>query len=133
MAHLEQIRRRDPERATALAVLSKASEKDYAAAFKLCDEALSRDPANYMALYQYGRTASVSGQNLTRGLECLAKALELKPPHPASPTHANILFRMGDLQEKLGSRAEARAAYEAALKLEPENRQASAALERLGK
>ncbi len=127
-AELAQIRARDPERATALAVLARASMKDYAGAFRLCDEALARNPNDYTALYQYGRTASVSGTNLQRGVECLRKALTLEPPHPASPTHSNLWYRLGDIEEKLGNPAEARAAYENAVELDPANRQAQSGL-----
>jgi tetratricopeptide (TPR) repeat protein len=130
-AQLAEIRRRDPERAMALEVLAKASMKDYAGAFRVCDEAISRNPNDYTALYQYGRTASVSGQNLQRGAECLRKALTIEPPHPASPTHSNLWYRLGDIEEKLGHTDEARAAYESALKLDPANRQAQSGLQKL--
>jgi tetratricopeptide (TPR) repeat protein len=128
---LEEIRRRDPNRAIALSVLSKADDKDFDGAFKLCDEELASHPTNYTALYQYGRTASLSGQNLPRGLECLQKALTIEPPNPASPTHSHVWFRIGDIQQKLGHVDEARAAYKSALEIDPSNRLAIAALEKL--
>ncbi len=130
-AQLEEIRRRDPDRGTALAVLTKANARDFAGAFALCDEALAHKPTNYSALYQYGRTASASGQNLERGLACLQKALTLEPPSPASPTHSHVWFRIGDLQLKLGHTAEARDAFTESLKIDPSNPQASAALAKL--
>ncbi|HVU36579.1 MAG TPA: tetratricopeptide repeat protein [Opitutaceae bacterium] len=128
---LAEITRLAPDRGTVLAILTKANARDYAGAFKLCDDVLRREPSNYTALYQYGRTASVSGQNLSRGLECLQKSLTLKQPGPAAPTHSNAWYRIGDIQQKLGHKDEARAAYEAALKLDPANRQASTALDKL--
>ncbi len=130
-AQLEEIRRRDPDRAVALEVLTKAKAKDYSAAFQLCENALGKSPDNYTALYQYGRTASVSGQNLDRGLECLKKALTIEPPHPASPTHSNIWYRIGEIERKRGNAAGARSAYASALKLDANNHQASAALGQL--
>jgi tetratricopeptide (TPR) repeat protein len=130
-AQLDEIRRLAPDRAIALSVLSKADAKDYDGAFKLCEAELERHPSNYTALYQYGRTASLSGQNLPRGLECLQKALTIDPPNPASPTHSHIWFRVGDIQQKLGRFDEARAAYKSALEIDPANRLATAALERL--
>lgn len=132
-AHLAEIRRRNPDRAIALSVLSKTSAKEYPAAFSLCEEALAKDPTNYTALYQYGRTASVSGQNLERGRANLQKALALTPPTPASPTHSHVWYRIGEIEEKLGRRGEAREAYSQALKLDSGNRQASAGLERLSR
>ena len=128
---LEEIRKRDADRATVLSVIGKTNAKDFAAAFKLCDEALAKNPANYVALYQYGRTASVSGQNVERGIACLEKCLALAPPGPASPTHSNASFRLGSLHEHLKHPAEARAAYESALQLDPANKQAAGALAKL--
>ena len=130
-AHLEEIRKRDPDRAAILSVLMKTNAKEYPTAFKLCDEVLSRRPDDYIALYHYGRTAAISGQNLERGLERLKKCLTFDPPTPASPTYSNIWQRIGNIHEQLKHPAEARAAYETALKLDPGNLQASSALSKL--
>ena len=78
-----------------------------------------------------GRTASISGENLARGLACLRECLKQEPPTPASPTHSNVWQRIGNLEEKLQHPAEARTAYETALKLDPNNRQAADALGKL--
>ena len=128
---LEEIRKRDADRATVLSVIGKTNAKDFPAAFKLCDEALAKNPANYVALYQYGRTASVSGQNAERGIACLEKCLALPLPGPASPTHSNAAYRIGTLHEHLMHPAEARASYESALQLDPANKQAAGALAKL--
>lgn len=130
-AQLEEIRRRDPDRATVLGVIGKANAKDYAAAFGICDAVLASKPDNYAALYQYGRTASLSGQNLERGLACLQKCLALSPPGPTSPQPTGVWQRIGVIQEKLGHAAAARAAYEAALKLDAGNKSADDALAKL--
>lgn len=130
-AHLEEIRKRDPDRATVLSVLSKVRAKDYAAAFALCEAALVKNPDNYAALYQYGRTAFESAQHLDRGLQALQRCLQLEPPTPGSPTHANAWQRIGNIHEKAKRPAEARAAYEAALKLDPFNQQAADGLARV--
>lgn len=127
---VEEIRKRDPDRATVMLVQTKANAKDYAAAFKLCDEVLARNPANYTALYQYGRTASISGQNLEHGLESLRKCLAASPPTPASPQPTHVWHRVGLVQEKLGHAAEARAAFETAVKLDSTNKAARDALAR---
>jgi tetratricopeptide (TPR) repeat protein len=128
---LGEIRKRDPIRAMLLSVNEKARAKDYAGAFAICDEVLAKNPNDYNALYYYGRTASVSGQNLERAVAALQKCLTIAPPSPASPTHSNVWNRIGNLQEKLNHPAEARAAYEAALKLDPSNQQAADALAKL--
>lgn len=130
-AELDEIHKRDAARATALSVRLKTDVKDYPAALKLCAELLAKNPDDYTALYQYGRTASISGLNLARGLACLQRCLELPPPSPASPKPTNTWHRIGLIQEQLGRRAEARAAYETALKLDPGNRQAADALAKL--
>jgi tetratricopeptide (TPR) repeat protein len=130
-AELEEIRRRNPGRAIALAVLTKANAKDYAGAFALCDEFLARKPDDYAALYQYGRTAGVSGQNLERGLADLRKCLTLTPPGPAAPTHSHVWCRIGIIEEKLGHTAGARDAYAKALELDSSNSQAADGVARL--
>jgi tetratricopeptide (TPR) repeat protein len=130
-AHLAELRKRDPDRATVLSVMMKANAKDFTAAFQLCDDVLAKTPDNYAALYQFGRTASISGQHLERGLECLQKCLTQTPPSPASPTHSNVWQRIGNLQERLQRPDDARQAYGAALHLDPGNQQAASALAKL--
>lgn len=128
---LEEIRKRDPERATVLEVITKTAAKDFDAAFAICDGVLARNPDNYAALYQYGRAASLSGQHLERALACLEKCLTLKPPSPASPQHTHAWYRLGDVQLKLGHPAEAKHAFEESLKLDSGNPLAKAALARM--
>ena len=130
-AQLEGIRARDPNRAAALEISSKAGAKDYPGAFRLCEAALAKEPDNYIVLYQYGRTASISGSQLERGLTCLQRCLKLEPPTPASPTHTHVWYRIGAIQEKLDRVADARIAYQTALGLDSGNRPASDALTRL--
>lgn len=128
---LAEIRKRDPDLATVLGVGSKTRAKDFPAAFTLCEEVLTRNPDNYAALYQYGRTASICGQNLERGLTCLQKCLTIDPPTPASPSHSNVWHRIGNIQEQLSRVEDARNAYETALRLDPSNAAASAAVAKL--
>lgn len=128
---LEEIRRRDPDLATVLSVGSRVNAKDYAGAFQLCEEVLARQPDNYTALYHFGRCASISGQQLERGLARLQKCLTLAPPTPASPSHSNVWHRIGNVLEQLQRLDEARAAYRSALERDPNNRQATEALARL--
>lgn len=130
-AQLAEIRKRDPDLATILGVVSKTNAKEFNAAFKLCEDVLHKQPDNYTALYHFGRTASISGKQLERGLECLQRCLRFEPPTPASPTHSHAWQRIGNIQEQLKRPAEARTAYETALELDPSNRQASDALAKL--
>jgi tetratricopeptide (TPR) repeat protein len=128
---LEEIRKRDPEQATALSVLAKVAAKEYPAAFQLCEDVLAKKPNDYVAMYQYGRTASMSGQNLDRGLALLQRCLEIDPPSPTTPTHSHVWQRIGRLHEKRSEPELARAAYESALKLDPSNKSAADALAKL--
>jgi tetratricopeptide (TPR) repeat protein len=130
-AQLVEIRKRDPDLGTILGVVSKTNARDYEAAFNLCAEVLQKQPDNYTALYHFGRTASISRQQLDRGLACLQRCLNFEPPTPASPTHSHAWQRIGNIQEQLNRPAEARTAYETALKLDPSNRQAADALAKL--
>ncbi|MDO8545580.1 MAG: tetratricopeptide repeat protein [Opitutaceae bacterium] len=131
-AHLEEIRKRDPDRALLLSVNAKVAARDFDGGFKICEEILAKKPDDYAALYYYGRTASLSGRNLEPGLAALKKCLTLVPPTPASPSHSNVWNRIGTVLEKLGRLDEARPAYESALKLDAGNTQSADALARLG-
>jgi tetratricopeptide (TPR) repeat protein len=128
---LDEISRRDPVRAIALSVRLKTDAKDYTGAFRICDDLLKKNPDDYTALYQFGRTAAISGLRLTQGIACLQKCLTLTPPSAASPRPTHVWTRIGILQEKLGLSAEARASYAIAVKLDPANRQASDSLANL--
>lgn len=130
-AQLEEIRRRNPDLATVLSVGSRVNAKDYAGAFQLCEEVLARQPDNYTALYHFGRCASISGQQLERGLARLQQCLTLTPPTPAAPSHSNVWHRIGNVLEQLQRVDDARAAYQSALARDPNNRQAAEALARL--
>jgi Tfp pilus assembly protein PilF len=130
-AHLDAIRQRDPARAMVLSVLTRINDRDYAGAFKLCEDALAHDPANYNALFQYGRTAGLSGEHLELGLTRLQQCLGLPPPTPGSPSHSEVWRHIGILQEKKQQPAQARAAYRKAIELDAGNRQAAAALAKL--
>lgn len=105
-------------------------EKKYDEAFALFEAVLRENPGAYPALYSVGRLAAVSGERLDRGLECLQRCLTL--PSPANqPTHAVAHWRIGNILEKKGDKAGARAAYEAALDLEPKFKEAGASLKKL--
>jgi tetratricopeptide (TPR) repeat protein len=129
-AHLEEIQKRDPYRATLLAIVTKTNAKDYPAAFKLCDDGLGQKPDDYILLLQYGRIAILSGQNLDAALIKLRKCLTLTPP-PKAPGLAFVHWRMGAVFEKEGDIPAARTAYEASLAVDPLFSQASDALQKL--
>jgi Tfp pilus assembly protein PilF len=107
-----------------------SAEKNYAAAFQELETAIKIDP-NYMpGWYWIGRTAGTSLTNLARGEEALKKYLAYTPKEDEPPL-ANTHYWLGTIQEKLGRKAEAKQHYQAALKLNPNLKQASEALKRV--
>jgi tetratricopeptide (TPR) repeat protein len=105
-------------------------EKKYAEAFAELDQALEGAPADYSALYQFGRAAALSGERIDRGIETLSQCLAQQPP-PGAPAHDAAHWRLGNLWEKKGDKDAARTAYQAALAVTPDYKQAVDALKKL--
>ena len=103
-------------------------QKRWDEAFAIFDRLLQAKPGEFVAHFQYGRTAALSGQNLERG-ERELKALLDEPPKdfPAVSVAATHL-RLGNIYEKQGKTDLARSAYEQAVKLNPNNEEAKKAL-----
>jgi tetratricopeptide (TPR) repeat protein len=106
------------------------SEKQYDKAFAVIDQLLKRKPDDPAALYAYGRTASFTGMNLERGEQAL-KAY-MASPIPTGPSIAHAHYRLGLIEEKKGAKDLARREYQAALRLDPGQQEASKALAALG-
>jgi len=106
------------------------TEKNYTAAFTEFETALKLDPQYMAAFYHLGRTASLAKTNLARGEEAVTKYLAYTP-RENEPTLANAHYVLGAIYEKEGRKAEAKQAYQAALKLNPALKQASEALKRV--
>ena len=107
-----------------------AEEKQFDKALAEFDEVLKTNPDDYVANYQIGRLASVTGQFVDRGIASLRHCLELAPT-PGFPPHAAVQWRLGTLLEKKNDQAGARAAYETALQLDPKFTAAAEALKKL--
>jgi len=90
----------------------------------------ARDTHPMFALFSIGRTAAVSGQQLTRGEQALKEYLRGRPG-AGEPPLANANYRLGQIYERQNRKADARVAYQAALRTNPSMRDASVALERL--
>ena len=107
------------------------SQKRWDAAFDVYEAMLAADPDAWNALYQIGRTAALSGKRLDRGAAALKRYLG-HTPDSESPPLANAHYRLGMILEKQGSKAAARAEYQAAIKLDPKLDDARDALKKLG-
>lgn len=105
-------------------------EKNYTAAFAEFETALKLDPSHMAAFYHLGRAASLANTNLARGKEAVTKYLAYTPKEN-EPALANAYYVLGAICEKEGKKAEAKQAYEAALKLNPTLKQALEALSRV--
>lgn len=107
-------------------------KKEWEKAFTALERALILDASHPLALYQIGRIAALSGQQLDRGEKCLRTYLampvreELENP-PIAAAH----FRLGNILEKKGDPAGARTEYETSLKIDPKQKLAREALAKL--
>jgi tetratricopeptide (TPR) repeat protein len=122
-----------PESTDPLAALGLlyADQGRFADAFAAFDKLLAREPDHFAALYQLGRVASLSGQRLADGEAALRRYLA-QPSHPAGqPTNAHAQFRLGDILARQGNTVAARAAYEEALRLDPNLKPATEAMAKL--
>jgi tetratricopeptide (TPR) repeat protein len=107
-------------------------KKQWAESFAALERALALDPKFPLALYQIGRTAALSGQQLDRGEKCLRTYLTMPLGEelenlPIAAAH----FRLGTILERKGDAAGARAEYETALKIDPKQKLAREALAKL--
>lgn len=104
----------------------------YDKAWAVVDEALKRAPNEPAYVFQVGRIAAVSGQQLDRGKQALDRYLTFPAPAPGKrPSLAAAHYRLGDIAAKRGDRATARQEYQTALQMDPKLEQAKKALEAL--
>lgn len=108
------------------------NQKQYDKAFAMFEEALKKNPDDYVSVYQVGKTAALSGQRLDRGEECLKKYLTHTPAQN-EPTHAGANMRLAQIKEKRGNKAEAKKLFETALRLDGNLKEAKEGLERVSK
>jgi len=106
------------------------SEKNYAAALKEMDTALGLDVSYMPAVFQIGHLSVLMTSNYARGEEALKKYLAYKPASD-EPGHHRTHYWLGMLYEKQGKKAEARAEYQTALRLRPNQKDVTEALSRV--
>jgi tetratricopeptide (TPR) repeat protein len=129
-AHIAEIEKHDSSRGAVIRANTLCSEKRYDEALAACKAFLLTQPDNYLALYTLGRIASETGRGLEHGEQALRRCLQISP-RIQDPDHAGAHYRLGLIAEKANRPADARSAYQAALKLEPTLENASTALARL--
>ena len=111
---------------TGLAVFY-ANQRQYDKAFAVLDQRLRTNPNEPRTLYQVGRTAALSGQNLDRGEQAL-KLLIAGPTPESGPSPAGLHYRLGMIYEKKGAKDLAREEYRTVLQLNPRHQDAQKAL-----
>jgi len=122
-----EIKKLDPVRGRQAYAGLYVAEKKYAEAFALYEEVLREKPDDEDALYNIGRIAAISGEQLDRGLE----TLKLLVAREGRANDARAQTRIGNILEKKNDKTGARAAYQAALIGDPKFTQAMEALRKL--
>jgi tetratricopeptide (TPR) repeat protein len=108
------------------------TQKQYDKAFDMFEDALRKDPEDWLSIYQLGKTSALSGQRLERGEQCLRQYLT-HTPGSGEPSHAGAYMRLGQIFEKKGRLADARKQYEAALSRDASLQEAKDGLARVSK
>lgn len=108
------------------------NQKQFDKAFAYFEDAVKKNPEDYVSIYQIGRTSALSGQKLDRGEECLKKYLTHQPK-PNEPSFAGVNTRLGQIYERRGNKAEAKKHFEYALKQDATFKEAKEGLERVTK
>ncbi len=126
-AQAAEIKKLDARRGRAAYASLYVAEKKFPEAFALFDEVLRDQPGDTDALFQIGRLAAQSGQQLDRGLAALRELAA----HPDRKADARLHTFIGNILEKLGDKPGAITAYEAALAGDPGFTRALEALRKL--
>jgi tetratricopeptide (TPR) repeat protein len=101
-------------------------------AVTVIDRSLATHKDNVIALFWLGRVTAAAGKQLDRGEKALRTVLASNQLGvDGNPPAANVQYRLGEVLAKKGDKVGARAAYEAALRLNPKLEQARKALKEL--
>ena len=104
--------------------------ENYAEALRVLQKAIDIDPEQLNALYQIGRTVVFADEQHDVGIEALKQYVEKDLPENV-PSHASAWWRMGMIYERASRPDEARSAFESALNLDPDHKEAKQALKGL--
>ncbi|HAS39745.1 MAG TPA: hypothetical protein DCS93_04670 [Microscillaceae bacterium] len=108
------------------------AQKQYVRAFQEFGHAIKADKNYLDAYYQYARTAVFAQMQMSKGIKYLryyVSKASAKNTKVVAPTYA--WWRMGQLYELQQDTVQAKQAYQKALQLNANNKQAKAALEKL--
>jgi tetratricopeptide (TPR) repeat protein len=127
--HLESARAEKPGdaaiRMQLIALYQQA--KRWGDAYAAIQRWLAEEPRSNNAQYQLGRLAAESGQYLPEGEAALRKYLAM-PRGNDDPPVKNAQYRLGQVLAHAGRKDDARAAFQAALKLDPKMKEAKEAM-----
>jgi tetratricopeptide (TPR) repeat protein len=106
------------------------NQKDWKAAGSEFDTALQLDPAYMPAVFRLGQLSVLSNTNRPHGEELLRKYLAYTPKSD-EPPQARTHYWLGQIFEKQGKKAEAKASFATSLKLNPNQKDVAEALKRV--
>ena len=130
-AEAERLRKLSPYRAAFARAKIAEKEKDWDLAQREYAALMAAHPDSATPHFYFGRSASLSGKELSRGEAALQRFLALlgtREPESRAVGH----YRLGTIREKQGDRAGARSEYDSAVALNPRYEDAIAARRRLG-
>jgi cytochrome c-type biogenesis protein CcmH/NrfG len=116
----------DPQLRRAL-IVGYQEAKRWTDAYRMIKAWVAEEPGSNNAQYQLGRVAAVSGQYLAEGEAALRVYLKM-PRKKDDPELKSAHYRLGQILARAGRKEEARAALQAALKLDPKFKDAKDAL-----
>ncbi len=106
------------------------TEKNYKTAGDEFESAVKLDPSYMPAYFQIGHVAALAENNFARGEETVKKYLAYRPKDQ-EPSLSRAHYWLGAIYEKQGKKAEAKSSYEASLKINPNQKDADAAMKRV--
>jgi tetratricopeptide (TPR) repeat protein len=128
----EALKRLDPARRALALARAHPAAKEYADALAELEISLQKTPDDFYINYQVGKLCDTAGIAPERGLAALRHCLDLPPlTPPDAPKHQHAYWRIGNILKAQGDLAGARAAYEAALKVDANFEHAAKALKEL--
>jgi tetratricopeptide (TPR) repeat protein len=104
--------------------------KNFKAADDEFETAVKVEPTYMPAYFRVGQGAAITSSNYAQGEEALRKYLAYTPK-PDEPSHARAHYWLGQIFEKQGKKAEAKASFSLSLKLNPNQKDVAEALKRV--